>query len=127
MLNISIIIIIVFELRRAKAIAISRSYLSGIEEEILAYKLCGYCDASLTVYAAVIYLLIETESDSYMRFVASKTRVAPLKKQSIPWLELLSAILLSRLIVMVSMVLKSEITISATVCFTDSNVTLHWI
>ena len=53
------------ELRRAKAIAIPRSYLSGIEEEVLAYKLCGYCDALLTAYAAMIYLLIETESESY--------------------------------------------------------------
>ena len=63
---------IVSELRRAKAIAIPRSCLRWIEEEVLAYKLCGYCDASLTAYAAVIYLLIETESESYIRFVASK-------------------------------------------------------
>ena len=36
-----------------------------------------------------------------VRFVASKTRVAPLLPQTIPRLELLSAVLLSRLIVSV--------------------------
>ena len=71
---------LVSELRNVDTITIPRAYLSGIDERVLAYELCGYCDASLNAYAAVIYLLIETESGSYMRFVASKTRVSPLKK-----------------------------------------------
>ena len=35
---------------------IPRSYLDGIQENILSYTLCGYCDASLSAYAAVVYL-----------------------------------------------------------------------
>ena len=36
--------------------------------------------ASLSAYAAVVNLLIETEDGVYMKFVVAKTRVAPLKK-----------------------------------------------
>ena len=86
---------LVTDLRKATVVTIPRSYLSGIDENTLSFSLCGYCDASLAAYAAVVYLQIETKSGSYkiMRFVASKTRVSPLKKQSIPRLELLSALL----------------------------------
>ncbi len=49
----------VAELTRAKAMSILRSYTSRIEEKIPSFKLCGYCDASLAAYAAVVYLLIE--------------------------------------------------------------------
>ena len=62
---------LVAELTRAKAMIIPRSYTSRIEEKILSFKLCGYCDASLAAYAAVVHLLIETENQSYMRFVTS--------------------------------------------------------
>jgi hypothetical protein len=46
-----------------------------------------------------------------MRFVAAKTRAAPLKKQSIPRLELLSAVLLARLMGMMRCCLGPEMEI----------------
>ena len=56
------------------------------------------CVATVMLHSLLmLYLLVETESGSYMRFVASKTRVTPLRKQTIPRLELLSALLLARL------------------------------
>lgn len=73
-----------------QTLAIPRCYLEGVKDIVLSYKLCGYCNASISAYAAVIYLLIEMSSGSLMRFVVDKTRVAPLKKQSIPRLELLA-------------------------------------
>lgn len=62
-----------------------------------------------------------------MRFVVTKTRVAPLKKQSVPRLELLSAILLARLMDAMKSNLSSELEISSCHCFTDSRVALCWI
>ena len=62
-----------------------------------------------------------------MRFVASKTRVSPLRKQTIPRLELLSALLLARLMDTVSEILKSEVVVSDSAYFTDSKVALYWI
>ena len=49
-------------------------------------------------YGAVVFLCMVTMCASYVRFVSSKTRVAPLSEQTIPRLELLSAVVLSRLI-----------------------------
>lgn len=51
-------------------------------------------------------LVFETENGAVVRFVASKTRVAPLKTQMIPRLELLASVLLARLVTAVSSSLK---------------------
>ena len=91
--------------------SIPRAYLSGIDERVLPYKFCGYCDASLNAYAAMIYLLIE--------IVSSKTRVSLLKKQITPRLELFSALLLSWLMDTVIAVLERDLAITARVSFLD--------
>ena len=62
-----------------------------------------------------------------VRFLVAKTRVAPLKKLTIPRLELLSALLLSKIIVTVREALDSELTLEDPVCFSDSKVALCWI
>lgn len=94
---------------------------------ISEYELCGFCDSSLKAYAAVVYLRARTPSGYQVVLVASKTLVAPLKQQTIPRLELLSALLLARLMSSVTQALQSEINFSNFHCFTDSTVALHWI
>ena len=101
-----------------------RCYLAGIFEQVISYRLCGFCDASLKAYAAVLYLLVETPSGRHVRITASKTRVSPLKTQTIPRLELLSALLLARLMDSVSQALKSELPLSDPYCFSDSTVAI---
>jgi len=59
--------------------------------------------------------------------VASKTRVAPVNKQSIPRLELLSTLLLAKLISSVSVALEADVQLQPHCCFSDSNVALFWI
>ena len=78
-------------------------------------------------YAAVTYLVIRTVSSSYVRFLASKTRVAPIDKQSIPRLELLSCLILARLLKDVQEALRHELELKDSVCWTDSKVALFWI
>lgn len=43
-------------------------------------------------YAAIVYLVAELDDSRKVSFVASKTRVAPLKTETIPRLELLSTL-----------------------------------
>jgi len=81
----------------------------------------------LRAYAAVVYLVFKTSRNWSMRFVTSKTRVAPTQTQTIPRLELLSAILLARLITTVSSSLKSQFDCGHIRCFIDSTVVLYWI
>ena len=62
-----------------------------------------------------------------MKFVASKTRVAPLQRQTIPRLELLSTLLLAKLLLNVTDCLSMKLNLTQLRCFTDSQVALFWI
>ena len=66
---------------------------------------------------------------AFVSFVilASKTRVSPLKTQTIPRLKLLSALLLARLISSITQALESELELSTLRCYTDLTVALFWI
>ena len=57
----------------------------------------------------------------------SKTRVAPTQELTIPRLELLSALLLARLITVVSNAVKPLLPPFGLQCYTDSTVALYWI
>ena len=110
----------------AKPILMSRCYLDGVQDEVLTYRLCGFCDASCGAYAAVVYLHMDTPAGQVVKFLVSRTRVAPLKKQTIPRLELLSALLLARLITSVSTSLECEVKLTPPRCCGDSKVALFW-
>ncbi|XP_038118287.1 uncharacterized protein LOC119769527 [Culex quinquefasciatus] len=68
-------------------------------------QLHGFCDASVNAYGACIYIrTVSANGDVTVRLLASKSRIAPLenlkkkkRKQSIPRLELASALLLAHL------------------------------
>lgn len=79
-------------LKMEKPICIARCYTKRSFEHCT---LLGFCDASQKAYAAVVYLWDGEDSCS---LIASKTRIAPLLKQTVPRWELLGAVLLARLI-----------------------------
>lgn len=92
-----------------------------------AIDLIGFCDASSSGYAAVIYTRseLDVESTGHVALLCAKTRVAPIKRISIPRLELCAALLLSRLL---KSVLKSiNPFIRNFYAFSDSTVALAWI
>ena len=101
---------------------VPRYYLQGVEHHVRSYQLTGFCDASTGVYAAVVYLLVRSEVQQYVRFIAAKTRVAPTQNLTIPRLELLLAVLLARLISSIFNTLSSLTKLEPSVCYTDSEV-----
>ena len=94
---------------------------------VSSYCLQGFCDASKLAYAAVVYLVLDVRDSHVTRFIACKTRVAPLKEQTIPRLELVSAVLLSKLMTSVSQALNPERSLGQPSYFTISKVALYWI
>lgn len=91
-----------------------------------SYELHGFADASSRAYAAVVYLrLLHPPAAPQVTLLASKTKVAPIKTQSIPKLELNAAFLLSRLLeVVIEQLSAGDIPIH---CWTDSTVALSWL
>ena len=101
-------------------ITIPRSYFWGAEKEGSVCSLYRFCDASSAAYAAVVYIKVKAHCGNTVNFVASKTRVAPIDKLTIPRLELLSAVLLVNLVTSVSSALSSVIQVDTIMCFTDA-------
>lgn len=118
---------LVADLNEGSPISIPRSYFHHVQGSLVSTTICGFCDASTRAYAAVLYLVLKTESGTAVRFLVSKTRVAPLQPQTIPRLELLSAFLLSKLVVSVFNSLKPTLPQIKVHCYTDSQVALFWI
>ena len=95
----------------------------GIIDENSPLTLIGFSDASEKGYAAVVYLVHPTISDKLI-LLCSKTRVAPIKKITLPRLELCGAVLLSELLKWCTKLLNRQLNIYA---FTDSEIVLCWL
>ena len=117
----------VTDLQADQQVCVPRSLLCDVHLEVDPYSLIGFCDASKKVYAAMVYLRVKTKGGLHVKFLTSKARVNTLQPQTILRLELLLALLLTRLLVSVEKGLKSRPPLSETTCYTDSKVALHWI
>lgn len=83
-----------------------------------------FSDASKDAYAAVAYLLCKYSNHPPTScLIASKTRVSPVKSVTIPRLELMGAILASRLAKCIQEILP----VQGTSYWTDSTNVLYWI
>ena len=69
------------------------------EAKIVGMELHGFCDASEAAYAGAVYLrATDVKGSVRVSLVTAKTKVAPLKRLSIPLLELCSGLLLSKIL-----------------------------
>lgn len=50
-------------------ISIPRSYFHSVNGSPTSVTLCGFCDASILAYAAVVYLVIRTDVSTSVQFV----------------------------------------------------------
>ncbi|GFY56156.1 integrase catalytic domain-containing protein, partial [Trichonephila inaurata madagascariensis] len=85
----------------------------------------AFCDSSERAYCAEIYLKCIASEFISVSLLTSKTRVAPLKTQSLPRLELCAALLLSNVLQVV--LREFPLSIHKTIAWTDSTITLAWL
>ena len=109
------------EVRCGRFVRIS-NFHAGIRVE-----LHGFSDSSKEVYSAVVYLRLIYAGAVKVSFLASKTKVAPLKALTIPKLELLGCLLLSKLVSQIVTSIGIRVGINAIICWSDSEVALAWI
>ena len=119
---------LVNDLRGLIDVRVPRCYFKRTDEQPKSYQIHGFCDASDNAFAAVVYLRTEHRSGEVeVNLMASKTRVAPIKKQTTPRLELMGANLLARL---TDSIVRASTSLRATpevTLWTDSFTTLCWI
>ncbi|XP_055688575.1 uncharacterized protein LOC129793053 [Lutzomyia longipalpis] len=82
-----------------------------------------FCDASTRAYGAAVYIVTSYEGNYHSSLFLSKSRVAPLKRRTIPQLELCAAVLGVETIDKY----KEAAEFDAIHYWSDSTVVLHWI
>ncbi|GBM20678.1 hypothetical protein AVEN_150654-1 [Araneus ventricosus] len=109
------------EVETLKSFSLKRTLFSNYDVDEMEIHV--FADSSTKAYGAVAY--IRHKRTFEVQFVLSKTRVAPVKKLTLPRLELLGALIAAR----IASYLKSLLRISAcdTYCWTDSSIALNWI
>ena len=115
------------ELRKVKCIRLNRYYLKEVKGAVKSLELHGYSDASNSACTAAVYLKAESEGNTETLLVGSRTRVAPLEAKTTPRLELLDAIILSRLVTAYASALQGVMKVDKILCWVDSTAVLYWI
>lgn len=88
---------------------------------VCSIQIHGFSDASENAYAVVVYLRIaDTSGNVHISLVASKTKVSPIKRLSIPRLELCGAHVLARILQHTKEVL--QVPLSDVFAWTDSTI-----
>ena len=126
---------IIKEFRNVRELVVSRCYcLVDLKNPIVRTQLHGFSDASKLCYASCVYFkFVKRNGDVRISLVAAKSRLAPTKnksiesKQTVPRMELMGNLLLSKLVVNIKEAVKEEMTIDETYCWSDSMVSLAWI
>ena len=98
-----------------------------MDDIAMSYRLVGFGDASCELIPQWYIYECKWRKTAYYYLLCSKIRVSSVEGLSIPRLELLSALILSRIVTQVTEAKKSVLTLEPLICYLDSKVTYHWI
>lgn len=94
--------------------------------QIASLQIHGFSDASEDAYGGVVYLrMVDSAGAIHTSLVMSKTKVSPIKRLSIPRLELCGAQVLANLLNRVKEVLR--VPLCDVYAWTDSTIVLNWL
>ena len=112
------------ELPLLSSVALTRCYFSS--EQVTTAELHGFSDASEVAYSAVVYLRATYPTQPpTCSLVVAKTKVAPVKKLTVPRLELCGATLLAKLLESTRQALSMPVT--SVFAWSDSSIVLAWL
>ena len=114
------------DLKGVREISVPRCVYRVPQDQINCF-LHGFGDASGKAYCAVVYFVCEAYGAFSITLLTSKNRIAPLKTQTIPRLELMSGRVLAKLMETVQNALKEEVEIKVSRQWLDSKTALWWI
>ena len=103
------------ELNSLKSISVDRFALCNCKDKQV--DLHGFCDSSIDAYCACVYVRVVCQHGVKVNLLTSKCRLAPSKSHAIPRLELMSCLLLSKLIVTVKQAGECELQLCSVFCW----------
>ena len=107
-----------------RAVSVRRHVLCCTQRDV---EIHGFCDSSAQAYCAVVYVRVECSHGVSVNLWAGKCRLAPMKKLTIAQLELLSCLLLAKLVKTVVKAVESEVNVKKVLCWSDSQIAIWWI
>ena len=113
------------EIKDVQHYEVPRRYILCDPKKILKYQLHVFCDSSEKAYGAVCYLRVVTAHLVAIQHVFAKSRVAPIKKMTMPRLEFLATLL--GCAVLKHVISALDLPDLQVVCWSDSQIALYWI
>ena len=110
------------ELQQLKELQLARCYFKGKPQSM---QLHIFSDASLEAMCVVSYIRALTENGVEVSFVVGKCRIAPMKQQTIPKLELQAALYSVRMRQLITE--GHDILVDSVFHWTDSRTVLQWL
>ena len=98
---------------------------TGLKAKGTPYQIHTFCDASEEGTCAAVYIRVKTGNEITTNLLAAKSRVTPLKAESISRSELVAAVIAVRLCAVVKETFPASV--EETFFWTDSEVCLRWI
>ena len=115
------------ELPSVDQIEVPRCLLRGLNlSSVVRVEVHGFADSSQKAYGSAVYLCAEDKDQNRVsNLVMAKSRVAPMKRMTLPRLELLAAFITAKLLHYVVQALR--ISVDSVYAWSDSQIALTWI